>query len=151
MKRAEVIRRLEGVAYEGDGETTAGYENKCVAYARALGIEVEPDEDPLPDVLYTTVWLRGGRRPGQVVHLCNDEWHVSFDGLNAAAVSCLQTLAQAYNNRPRWRTETPALGADYLVKTTDGECVVARYINVGLGYWNRPDVVAWMPLPPVEG
>ena len=65
MKRSEVIRRAREVACEPPRTVFLG-DDVLVDLATALGIEVEPDEEPLPDRLeyYAGGTSIDGIRPG---------------------------------------------------------------------------------------
>jgi hypothetical protein len=160
VKRSEVTRRLapslkslidrsileRGVLFTEEGAIES--------IATALGIEVEPDEEPLPERLGMTV-AKG--RFGYTALSDEDSIYVTTtdpDRVTPAdrSLALLDALISAYNERPRWRTGVPDEDGWYLVATQYGGRDCARW---GMGSWWRiegelrfPATVAhWMPLP----
>jgi hypothetical protein len=169
VKRSEVIRRLGPAmdeAVKGSLYVAGALhinEAALSAIATALGIEVEPDEEPLPERLEPAGFPWPASWPASRDVAIPEEgwWFASVTkpggGWEALIASPHKGLADAlisaYNERPRWRTGVPDEDGWYLVATQYGasrDC--ARW---GMGSWWRiegelrfPATVAhWMPLP----
>jgi hypothetical protein len=161
LKRGEVIRRCREGRIGGEWWSASGgllvnlTEDSLLALATALGIEVEPDEEPLPERLVLSARDEyGPPSPERSRRDFNgNEGHILVFSRAGNARRLLDALISAYNERPRWRTGVPDEDGWYLVATQYGasrDC--ARW---GMGSWWRiegelrfPATVAhWMPLP----
>jgi hypothetical protein len=160
VKRSEVIRRLGPAmdeAVKGSLYVAGALhinEAALSAIATALGIEVEPDEEPLPERLEPAGFPWPASWPASRDVAIPEEgwWFASVTkpggGWEALIASPHKGLADAlisaYNERPRWRTGVPERDGEYIVMGPISTEVVTRLS----GWWpswatGRP----WMPLP----
>jgi hypothetical protein len=160
VKRSEVTRRLapslkslidrsileRGVLFTEEGAIES--------IATALGIEVEPDEEPLPERLGMTV-AKG--RFGYTALSDEDSIYVTTtdpDRVTPAdrSLALLDALISAYNERPRWRTGEPEGAGWYLVYTEDGALEVDHFDDGEWAYgYGERCYDHWMPLPAPPG
>jgi hypothetical protein len=151
MKRSEVIRRLDTVF--GNVGCACSQCPRCetndddlARAATALGIEVEPDEEPLPERLAPSARDEyGPSSPERSMRDFNGNGgHIFVFSRAGNARALLDALISAYNGRPRWRTGVPERDGEYIVMGPISTEVVTRLS----GWWpswatGRP----WMPLP----
>jgi hypothetical protein len=163
MKRSELIRRLAAAGAELMATPlTVSSAEDAVLFARALGIEVEPDEPELPDRLNfrhataedETCWA-----------FCGDyELRMTAGPSSMAGHAAHSRLAWAMcvaYNATRWRSGTPEREGWYTVRFGRNEHEWVTGIRLWSGSeWQWPagrrdlsapvDQTAWMPLPPAK-
>jgi hypothetical protein len=159
VKRSEVIKRAGGYwATTGCKEAPLGTisrlaDNALVGIATALGIEVEPDEEPLPERLVLSAEDDYGPSSPErsMRNLNGNEGHILVYSSAGNARALLDALISAYNERPKWLTGVPPGPGRYLV--SGPSYVEELYFNVA-GEWLRDGepmswahMSPWMPLP----
>lgn len=153
MKRAEIIRRLRRGSLSCaalSGRSVSGGllasldDDSLVAIAEWLGIEVEPDDEPLPD----TMWFHGGCIGGGVAGA--PYLRTFYDYALDRRVA--QALVDAYNNRPRWRPaeERPPGVGTHVASTVSSYYTVCYWDGVRWSYRNGDTaiVIGWILTEP---
>jgi hypothetical protein len=160
MKRSEVIRRgREGhpagpTRSAGGGLLATLTDDSLLALATALGIEVEPDEVPLPERLVLSARDEyGPSGPERSMRDFNGNGgHILVFSRAGNAKALLDALISAYNERPRWRTGEPEGAGWYLVYTEDGALEVDHFDDGEWAYgYGERCYDHWMPLPAPPG
>jgi hypothetical protein len=164
MKRSEILKR----ARNGEPPCDPNWlpDEALLVIATALGIEVEPDEEPLPErlSLIRQPALDKGCHEGYFI---GDAEREDFPtGVLAAVVlnggrpsvpfsrALLDALISAYNERPKWRTGVPPSDGMYLfwgpahpevLRREGGEWTDPS--DERLAMWPARGHFPWMPLP----
>jgi hypothetical protein len=170
MKRSEILKR----ARNGEPPCDPNWlpDEALLVIATALGIEVEPDEEPLPErlSLIRQPALDKGCHEGYFI---GDAEREDFPtGVLAAVVlnggrpsvpfsrALLDALISAYNERPKWRTGVPEESGAYIVagpiavEAVEYDAEDRRWSYLNTPTSNRGNAgwahgCPWMPLPAV--
>jgi hypothetical protein len=164
MKRSEILKRARNGEPPWDPNWLP--DEALLGIATALGIEVEPDEEPLPErlSLIRQPALDKGCHEGYFI---GDAEREDFPtGVLAAVVlnggrpsvpfsrALLDALISAYNERPKWRTGVPPSDGMYLfwgpahpevLRREGGEWTDPS--DERLAMWPARGHFPWMPLP----
>jgi hypothetical protein len=156
MKRSEILKR----ARNGEPPCDPNWlpDEALLVIATALGIEVEPDEEPLPERLasHSGATSMDGISPGYSYRQVGNgvEVRVSSRQPGMWCDALLDALISAYNERPKWRTGVPPSDGMYLfwgpahpevLRREGGEWTDPS--DERLAMWPARGHFPWMPLP----